>query len=160
VRAGDLVPVAVQVAGERVEEDHPRHGGTTRRVLWCVEGDVLGLERVPGAVPGEHVASPAEHERGRRLVERVQQREDAWVGFLPGRLREPGTRGLPGEVVQVDGLDRIELQHPREGVEHLCGRGLGLTLLQTRVVPGTHPRELGELFASQAGDAARGPMGA
>jgi hypothetical protein len=50
--------------------------------------------------------------------------------------------------VQVDDLDPVELQHPGERVENLVGGGLGLALLQSRVVPRTHPSELGKFLTS------------
>ncbi|QYC39789.1 hypothetical protein Nocox_10850 [Nonomuraea coxensis DSM 45129] len=56
------------------------------------------------------------------------------MGLLRGRFREAGPRGLPGEVVQVDGFDWVEPQHPREGVEHLLRGGVRVPLLQARVL--------------------------
>lgn len=49
VDPGELVPVTVQVAGERIKEEHPWEGRAARWLLWCVECDVLGNERVTGA---------------------------------------------------------------------------------------------------------------
>lgn len=73
-----------------------------------------------------------------------------------GRSGETGIGGLSSEVVQVNGLDPVELQHPCEGVEHLLGGGFRLPLFQACVVSGADPRELGELFTSQAGNPASG----
>jgi len=68
VNTSEAGPVAVQVPRERVEKEHPGHGRPSDGIIRCVEGDVLGRQRVSGAVPGEDVASAAEEHGGGELA--------------------------------------------------------------------------------------------
>jgi hypothetical protein len=155
--AGELVPVAVQVSGTRVEEEHPRDGGTTFGVAGRVEVHVLGEQRVTGALPGEHVPAPAEQDRGSCVAKRVEQREHARVGMFDGRFGEAGPIGLAGEVVQMDGLDLVQFENPGEGVEDLRRGGAGLVLLQPCVVASTDAGEVSQFFSAQTWNAWRRP---
>jgi hypothetical protein len=90
VDAGEVGPVAVQVAGEGVEEEHARDGRAPGGVVRRVEAGVLGDQRVAGAVPGEDVAPAAESAYlGGVYLQRV----------LELTVMEAALTALPGAVV-------------------------------------------------------------
>lgn len=147
--AGELLPVAVQIPGEGVEEKHPRDRGTTSLVARGLEIHVFGEQRVTGTVPGKHVPTPAEHDRGSGLGQRVEQHEHTRVGLFHGRFGEAEPVGLAGEVVQVDCLHLVQFQHSCQGVENLRRGSAALALLQPRVVAGADAREVSQFLSAQ-----------
>ena len=73
--------------------------------------EVFGHERVPGAVPGEHVAASAEDDRGHALTQRGQQSGHAGCEDFGFGLAESGEAGAVREVVQMRRLGIIQPKH-------------------------------------------------
>jgi hypothetical protein len=118
----DVLAVADQVLGQEAL------GGL--RIAEVLPGDVAPLGRIPARiphqgglhrVPGQHVASVADHQRG-GVVQLVQQVQDAGAHVL-GRHRGVVFGHHAGQVEQVVVLVPVQAQRPGQRAEHL-GRGL------------------------------------
>ena len=152
VAAGDGRPVVAEpgpVAGVEVDLVRPRP---------LVRRDVREVHEDRGGepVPRDDVGVVPDDVRGRvgDRVEQVLQRR-AQPG---GRVRAGPARRVR-EAVQVGVLVGVQPQRPRDRVEDLGGHPVRGALLQPDVVGDAHARELRQLLAPQARDAAAGPVG-
>lgn len=142
-----------------VEEHQPGHVRTFPGPTGNIRIHVPGEQRVTHAVPRQYIGAAAQHDRG-SIPQHVQQ--------LPGRLRYPLGRWLAGagrtparsrKIVQVPPLRIVQPQRSGERVKHLRRRAQRLSLLQSRVIGGAHPRQQRDFLAPQARHTPAVPVG-
>ena len=136
----EQVPVRVEVARRGVEELEP---GEVRRA--AAVADDGGVERAAERVGGQQVLALVAHER-----DTVGDRGQRPLQARPGRRRPgraaawPARRGDAvggaGQVEQVRALGVVELERPRDGVEHRRRRPADRTALELGVVLHAHAR--------------------
>lgn len=114
-----VVPVHVERAGVRVEEDHL---GRVRALVRLVDGggvEVSGEQRVAARVPGEHVTPTPEHE-ARCVAHAADQLGESIVYLLDRGIRRVRTTACRrGECVQVPMFGVAQPESPGERVDHL-----------------------------------------
>jgi hypothetical protein len=110
---------------------------------------------------------PSEPVGADRIAE-ASERDDRYVGHGVDELRRPlgetrlvlGGRslrafgGCPGEVEQVLGLRVVHVQGAGDPTQYALGHSAEIPAFHPGVVRRTHAGELGNLFATQAGDPA------
>lgn len=132
------LPVVVELALLGIEQ---------QRAQPVASGDQTGREHRGERVGGEDVEVAALDER--RQLERgqkmLQPRGDALGTRAPPRPRR--VRG--GERDEVVGLDIVQSQHAREGLEHLPGRVVVAPPLEPEIVVGADAREHRHLLPAQ-----------
>ena len=150
---GFLFPVAMELTGVLVEEQHAGQVGSVGGHARALVRQVARKQQVTQPVPGKHlVAKP--HDHGRDLVHRLDQRDDA--GSDPRRTSMPAAQpaGRTGQVVEVRALVVVELERARQGIDDRLGRIRRLPLLEPGVVRERDPCQLRELLAPEARDPA------
>ena len=146
--AGDLVPVAEELGGVRVEEDEPGVVGRPDRV-----GVDRREQRVPEGVGGQDVQASVEHERGRaghRVDDALHRGPDVLRGGPAAR--RAGAASGADQVEQMRPLGLIELQCVRDAVDDALGDAGGVAALEPGVVLAGDAGEDGDLLAAQARD--------
>ena len=151
---GFRAPVAVQLAGVRVEEQHAGEVRPVGRALRRVEVEMPGQQQMPQRVPGQDLVAAA-HDDGRDGAHGVDQADRARPGAIGLGGAPAAAGGGTGEVVQMQPLVVVEVQRPGDRVDHRFRGVRGLALFEAGVVRGRYAGELGQLLTPQARHPAR-----
>ena len=156
VGVGCPVPVGVEIAGPRVQEDEA--GVVCRPDGAAVH---VGVERVAQRV-GRHDVQPVVAYEGGRFGDGVQ--EVLQLRAHPGR---DGRRnafpargvGRPGKIVEMVVLCPVQFQGPCNRIQHTVGHARKVPALQPGVVVHADPGQPGHFLTPQPGHAPAAPVG-
>ncbi|GAA3031875.1 hypothetical protein GCM10020000_06030 [Streptomyces olivoverticillatus] len=152
-RVGRLaVPVHVQLAGGRVEEEEPGHVALLRR-----QGREVAQEGAGQPVPGDHIGAAAE-DVGRGVVHGVEEVLHRGAYALRAARARRLLAARSGQVVEVVPLGPAQPQRVGYRVEHCRGDVLSPALFEPGVVGHADPGDLGEFLAAQTRHAAAAAM--
>src|SRR5207247_1148092 len=119
-------------------------------------GVQLGEQRTPELVGGQNVETLVAHERG-RAGDRVECPLDlgpnALLGLAATRPRNRRLGGA-GEVEEVGTFGIVELERPRQCLQHALGDPVHVSALQAGVIRSAHAGQHGDLLAAESGHAA------